>query len=159
MDFEILDEYRIFDGKQLVVQHPSRSLDCSMTAGVYVPPGKGPFPVLVYLSGLTCTWENATTKAAFQQAATKHHLIIVTPDTSPRGEGVPDDENFALGQGAGFYLNATQEPWRKNFRMYDYITADLILLIKQMDINADLVRLGIMGHSMGGCGALSIALK
>jgi S-formylglutathione hydrolase len=127
--------------------------------GVYLPPqaAAGPCPVVYFLSGLTCTEQNFITKAGAQRYAAELGLILVTPDTSPRGAGVPDDEAYDLGQGAGFYLNATQEPWAKHFRMFDYVTHELPALVDAHFPTAP--RRAIMGHSMGGHGALIAALK
>ncbi|MEZ5893350.1 MAG: S-formylglutathione hydrolase [Parvularculaceae bacterium] len=131
-----------------------------MKFAVFTPPGKGPFPVLYWLSGLTCTEENFITKAGAQRAAAALGLVIVAPDTSPRGEGVPDDADKAydFGLGAGFYLNATQAPWSKHYRMYDYIVKELPGLIEK-EFPVDANRAGIFGHSMGGHGAMTIHLK
>jgi S-formylglutathione hydrolase len=157
---EQVKRWKCFGGEQLVLAHPSASTNTRMEFAVYLPPqaAKRPWPVLFYLSGLTCTWENATTKAGFQHAAAEHGIVIVAPDTSPRGDDVVDDAAYDLGKGAGFYLNATQQPWAKHFRMYDYVVRELPELIAA-EFPVDLRRLGITGHSMGGHGALSIALK
>jgi len=130
-----------------------------MTFAVYLPPQaeKRSVPVLWYLSGLTCTHENAMTKAGLQRAAAQRGIAIVYPDTSPRGEGIADDPAYDLGQGAGFYVNATQAPWAKNFQMYDYITAELPALIQGALPVTE--KFGITGHSMGGHGALTLAMK
>jgi S-formylglutathione hydrolase len=128
-----------------------------MTLSVFVPPGEGPFPVLIWLSGLTCTEDNFTSKAGAYASAAEHGIIIVAPDTSPRGEGVADDPAYDLGQGAGFYVDATQAPWAPHFRMETYVTDELIALI-----DAELPTTGvraISGHSMGGHGALTLALR
>lgn len=149
-----------FGGFQNVYTHRSDVLNCDMTFAVYLPPQAAgePRPVLYWLSGLTCTEQNFITKAGAQLFAAKYGLIVVAPDTSPRGEGVPDDAAYDLGQGAGFYVNATQQPWAKHFRMYDYIVDELPKLVEsQFPAVAD--RRGIFGHSMGGHGALVIALK
>ncbi|MFV0382414.1 S-formylglutathione hydrolase [Paracoccus sp. (in: a-proteobacteria)] len=156
---EIVAENRSFGGVQAVCRHASESCACDMTFAVYLPPQveDGPVPVLWFLSGLTCTHENAMTKGGFQEHASRHGLAVVFPDTSPRGEGVADDEAYDLGQGAGFYVNATRDPWRSNFRMYDYITQELReLVMSQMNLRD---RHGITGHSMGGHGALTIAIR
>lgn len=149
-----------FGGTQGVYKHASETLSCDMKFAVYTPEGKGPFPVLYWLSGLTCTEENFITKAGAQRAASALGLVIVAPDTSPRGEGVPDDPQGAydFGLGAGFYLNATQAPWSKHYRMYDYIARELPALIEQ-EFPVDAARAGIFGHSMGGHGAITIHLK
>ncbi|HEU4650405.1 MAG TPA: S-formylglutathione hydrolase, partial [Croceibacterium sp.] len=140
--------------------HDSKTTGTRMEFAVYVPPqaAKQPWPVLFYLSGLTCTWENVTTKAGFQHAAAEHGMVIVAPDTSPRGDDVPDDTGYDLGKGAGFYLNATQEPWSKHFRMRSYIEKELPALVAE-HFPVDLERQGITGHSLGGHGALTVSLR
>lgn len=149
-----------FGGTQGVYSHASETLSCDMKFAVYTPEGKGPFPVLYWLSGLTCTEENFIAKAGAQRLASELGLVVVAPDTSPRGEGVPDDPDKAydFGLGAGFYLNATQEPWSKHYRMYDYIARELPALIEK-EFPIDAARAGIFGHSMGGHGAMTIHLK
>jgi len=129
-----------------------------MRFAVLVPPGDGPFPVLWYLSGLTCTWANVMEKSGLQRAAAAHGVIVVAPDTSPRGDGVADDPAYDLGQGAGFYLTATQAPWSDHYRMDAYVTDELPALIAE-HFPADMSRQGIFGHSMGGHGALTLHLK
>lgn len=159
---EQIAENRSFGGRQLRFTHASKSLDCNMNFSVYLPPAAqhGAVPVLYWLSGLTCTDENFVQKAGAQQYAAKHSVAIVAPDTSPRGDGVPDDPEAAydFGLGAGFYVNATQAPWSRHYRMYDYVVSELPELVAaSLPINAD--RAGIFGHSMGGHGALTIALN
>ncbi|MFZ5964459.1 S-formylglutathione hydrolase [Thalassococcus sp. BH17M4-6] len=156
---EVLSENRSFGGVQTVYRHPSNTCGCEMTFAVYMPPQTedGHVPVLWYLSGLTCTHENAMTKGGFQQHAARYGLAVVFPDTSPRGDSVADDEAYDLGQGASFYVNATRDPWRGHFRMYDYITSELRSLVTENLPVADAH--GITGHSMGGHGALTIALR
>jgi S-formylglutathione hydrolase len=158
---ECVSEAVIFGGKQRVYKHEASTTQCEMEFSVFLPPqvetGKK-LPVLWYLSGLTCTQENVTTKAGFQRAAAEHGLIVICPDTSPRGDGVANDDAYDLGQGAGFYLNATQEPWAKHYRMYDYITQEMQELVGK-HFPADMSRQGITGHSMGGHGALTLGLK
>ncbi len=156
---ERIEHRACFGGWQDVYRHHSTVLGCDMTVGVYVPPqaAHGPCPVLYWLSGLTCTEQNFITKAGAQRYAAEHGLILVAPDTSPRGEGVADADGYDLGKGAGFYLNATQAPWAAHYRMYDYIVVELPALVE-----ANLPVTGaraISGHSMGGHGALTIALK
>ena len=131
-----------------------------MEFSVYLPPQaeKQRVPVLYWLSGLTCTDQNFVTKAGAQQYACEHGIAVVCPDTSPRGEDVPDDDGWDLGKGAGFYLNATQKPWSTHYQMYDYITSELPTIINT-HFNVDPCRSSISGHSMGGHGALTIALK
>lgn len=149
-----------FGGHQKVFRHDSAVLGCAMTFGVYLPPlaESRPCPVVYWLSGLTCTEQNFITKAGAQAHAARHGLIVVAPDTSPRGEGVPDDPAYDLGCGAGFYLNATRDPWARHYRMYDYIVDELPALI-EASFPARPGRRGIFGHSMGGHGALVIALR
>ncbi len=154
-----------FGGRQLRCKHYSTSLLCEMTFSVFLPEQLATgadirLPVLYWLSGLTCSDENFVQKAGAQRVASELGLILVAPDTSPRGEDVPDVEPgvWDLGKGAGFYLNASEEPWARNYQMYDYITLELPELIaRKFPIAAD--RQGIAGHSMGGHGALTIALK
>lgn len=148
-------------GVQGVYTHASESCACDMTFAVFVPPqaAQGPCPVLWYLSGLTCTHQNVMDKGEYRKLAAELGLIVVCPDTSPRGETVPDEkDNWQFGSGAGFYVDATQEPFAKNYRMYSYVTQELPALIAR-EFPADMDRQGIFGHSMGGHGALTIALK
>ncbi len=155
-----VSENKCFGGIQGVYEHPSEQLGCSMRFSVYIPEAAEtePRPVVFWLSGLTCTEDNFTVKAGAQRYAAEHGLIVVAPDTSPRGDHVPDDEAYDFGKGAGFYLNATAAPWADNFHMYDYITGELpALIFRNFRGRAD--KQGIMGHSMGGHGALTIALK
>jgi S-formylglutathione hydrolase len=150
-----------FGGWQDVYQHYSSFLNCEMNFGVYLPPGaeKHSCPVLYWLSGLTCTEQNFITKAGVQQYAAKYGLIIIAPDTSPRGCNLPnEDDDWDLGTGAGFYVNATQSPWSKHYQMYDYVLSELPLLIENnFPIQKDAQ--SIFGHSMGGHGALVMALR
>jgi len=159
---EQIAENKSFGGRQLRFTHRSQSLDCAMNFSVYLPPAaqQGKVPVLYWLSGLTCTDENFVQKAGAQQYAAQHGVALVAPDTSPRGEGVPDDPDAAwdFGLGAGFYVNATQAPWSKHYRMYDYVVDELPALVTA-HLPIDGKRAGIFGHSMGGHGALTIALK
>jgi S-formylglutathione hydrolase len=148
-------------GTQGVYSHASDACACDMTFAVFVPPQakNGPCPVVWYLSGLTCTHQNVMDKGEYRKIAAELGLIIVCPDTSPRGEGVADEkDNWQFGSGAGFYLDATQAPFAKNYRMYSYITEELPALIASK-FPADMTRQSIFGHSMGGHGALTIALK
>ena len=159
---QITSEWASFGGRQTVYTHDSRELGCTMEVAVYVPPqaAAGPVPVVTYLSGLTCTWENVTTKAGFQAHAAEHGVVVVCPDTSPRGDDVPDAaDEYDFGKGAGFYVNATQQPWAKHYRMYAYVVDELPGLLAGAVDGADFARQGIFGHSMGGHGALTIALK
>ena len=149
-------------GWQDVYQHRSQVLDCEMKFAVYLPPQAATqntrkLPVLYWLSGLTCNEQNFITKAGAQRYAAEHGIILVAPDTSPRGDEVADAEGYDLGKGAGFYLNATQEPWARHYRMHDYIVDELPALI-QAHFPASDAR-GISGHSMGGHGALVLALR
>lgn len=147
----------VHGGTLRYLKHDSETTGTPMTLSVFVPGGEGPFPVLIWLSGLTCTEDNFTTKAGAYRAAAEQGVIIVAPDTSPRGEGVADDPAYDLGQGAGFYVDATQEPWAAHFRMESYVTGELIRLIDAQFPTTG-VR-SISGHSMGGHGALTLALK
>ncbi len=160
MSFEIISETQCFGGTQGYYRHAAESTKCDMRFSVFTPPQAhdGPVPVLWYLSGLTCTEDNATVKAGFQRVAAELGLMIVCPDTSPRGDDVPDDEAYDFGKGAGFYVNATEAPWNTHFHMYDYVTRELPALIAE-EFNADMTRQGITGHSMGGHGALTVFLK
>ena len=157
---EIVSENRAFGGVQGVYSHTSPVTECDMTFAVFLPPraGDGPVPCLWYLSGLTCTHENAMIKAGAQAHAAEFGLALVFPDTSPRGEDVADDEGYDLGQGAGFYVDATEAPWTPHFKMYSYITQDLRGLIAA-NFPVDEARTGITGHSMGGHGALTLAMR
>ncbi|NWA44172.1 S-formylglutathione hydrolase [Pseudomonas reactans] len=156
---ELLEEHRMFGGWQQRYRHTSSSLNCSMTFSIYLPPPRddNPPPVLYWLSGLTCNDENFTMKAGAQRIAAELGLVLVMPDTSPRGDDVPNDENYDLGQGAGFYLNATRAPWDAHFRMYDYIIDELPQIIAGHFSVSD--KQSICGHSMGGHGALVLALR
>ena len=159
---EKIGENKSFGGRQLRFRHQSNVLNCSMNFSVYLPPAaeQGEVPVLYWLSGLTCTDENFVTKAGAQHYAAQHGVAIVAPDTSPRGAAVPDDPEGAydFGLGAGFYVNATQAPWASHYQMYDYVVKELPALITA-NLPIDGHRAGIFGHSMGGHGALTIALK
>ncbi|MBL4671194.1 MAG: S-formylglutathione hydrolase [Arenicella sp.] len=159
---EHLSSSKIFGGQQSQYKHLSSSLNCDMVFSVYMPPQaeNAKVPVLYWLSGLTCTDQNFVTKAGAQQYAAEHGIAIVCPDTSPRGDGVPDDAEGAwdFGLGAGFYVNATQPPWSDNYSMYDYVVKELPELINA-NFAIDGQRAAISGHSMGGHGALTIALN
>jgi len=149
--------HRLFGGTLTYAQHQSAATGTPMRFSVFTPPGKGPFPYLIWLSGLTCTEDNFTTKAGAYGAAAQHGVAIVAPDTSPRGEGVADDPAYDLGQGAGFYIDATQTPWAPHFKMESYITRDLIAIVESaFPLQA---KRSILGHSMGGHGALTLAMK
>ncbi|MCX7555382.1 S-formylglutathione hydrolase [Xanthomonadaceae bacterium JHOS43] len=157
---ERIEHRACFGGWQDVYRHRSEVLGCDMTVGVYFPPqaaqGKR-LPVLYWLSGLTCNEQNFITKAGAQRYAAEHGIILVAPDTSPRGDTVPDAEGYDLGKGAGFYVNATSLPWARHYRMYDYIVDELPSLV-ETNFPASDAR-AIFGHSMGGHGALVIALR
>ena len=156
---EMLEEHRCFEGWQQRWRHASSTLNCPMTFSIFLPPPRDhtPPPVLYWLSGLTCNDENFTTKAGAQRVATELGIVLVMPDTSPRGEQVANDDGYDLGQGAGFYLNATQLPWATHYRMYDYLRDELPALVQSQFNVSD--RCAISGHSMGGHGALIMALK
>lgn len=158
--FKELSSQKCFGGYQKVIQHHSTVLSCSMNFGIYLPPAAAErrCPVVYWLSGLTCTEQNFITKAGAQAFASKLGLIVVAPDTSPRGPGVPDDEAYDLGCGAGFYVNATEKPWSDFYRMYDYIVFELPSIVEE-PFGGDGNRRGIFGHSMGGHGALVAALR
>ena len=151
-----------FGGQQLRFKHRSAILQCDMTFSIYLPPQaqQGSVPVLYWLSGLTCTDENFVTKAGAQRYAAEHGIAIVCPDTSPRGDEVPDDADGAydFGLGAGFYVNATEQPWSDHYQMYNYVLDELPALINsKFPVNGD--KISISGPSMGGHGALTIALE
>lgn len=162
MTIETLSETNCFGGRMGFYRHPSASTACDMRFSVFVPPQaqNGPVPVLTFLSGLTCTEENFMVKSGAQRVAAELGLMLVSPDTSPRGEGVPDDANgeYDFGLGAGFYLNATEEPWSAHYQMYDYVACEFIAMIFE-HFPGDRERHGLSGHSMGGHGALTIGLK
>lgn len=157
---ERVEQHASFGGRQEVWKHASTVLGCEMKLGVYLPPAAlagEACPVLYWLSGLTCSEQNFITKAGAQQHAAQHGLILVAPDTSPRGDAIANDPAYDLGQGAGFYLNATQAPWAPHFRMEDYVVQELPAVVEQHF--ATTARRGIAGHSMGGHGALTLALR
>ena len=158
---EIVSEAKAHGGRQLVVTHPSRSTSTPMTFSIFLPPQAescAALPVVWYLSGLTCTHANVTEKGEYRAACAELGLIFVAPDTSPRGDGVPDAEGYDFGQGAGFYVDATQEPWAANYRMWSYVTEELPDLAAA-EFPVDMGAQAITGHSMGGHGALTIALN
>ena len=161
MNLEILSENESHGGRQLVVKHRSRSTSSDMIFSIFLPPqaaGGARLPVVWYLSGLTCSHANVTEKGEYRAACAALGLIFVAPDTSPRGEDVPDLEGYDFGKGAGFYVDATTEPWSKNFQMWTYVTDELPELIVG-EFPVDGTRQGITGHSMGGHGALTVALR
>jgi len=159
---EQLASNKIFGGQQQQFKHASTTLNCDMVFSIFLPPQaeSSKVPVLYWLSGLTCTDQNFVTKAGAQRYASEHGIAIVCPDTSPRGDGVADDPDGAwdFGLGAGFYVNATQAPWSEHYQMYDYVTKELPQLING-NFSVDASKAAISGHSMGGHGALTIALN
>jgi S-formylglutathione hydrolase len=156
---ERIEHRACFGGWQDVYRHRSATLDCEMNFAIYLPPQAqdGPVPVLYWLSGLTCTEQNFITKAGAQRYAAEHGIAIVAPDTSPRGDGVADADGYDLGKGAGFYVNATQAPWAAHYRMDDYVVEELPALVEAHFPVTD--ARAISGHSMGGHGALVLALR
>ena len=161
MTMQTKSTVKSFGGTQGVYSHPSTSTNTEMTFSVYIPPGEGPFPVLWYLSGLTCTHANVTEKGEFREACATHGIIFIAPDTSPRGDGVPDDPDgkYDFGLGAGHYVNAIEAPWAEHYQMRSYIEDELPALIAKEFPQADMSRQSITGHSMGGHGALTIGLR
>ncbi|EDP59825.1 S-formylglutathione hydrolase [Vibrio sp. AND4] len=160
MTIESLSQAKVFGGWHKQYTHESRVLNCNMRFAIFLPPNatkSNPVPVVYWLSGLTCTDENFMQKAGAFRMAAELGIAIVAPDTSPRGDDVADDENYDLGKGAGFYLNATQEPWSRHYHMYDYITQELPAIIESNFPVSDVK--SISGHSMGGHGAITIGLK
>lgn len=159
---QLVSNVRSFGGQQLRFQHRSAVLKCDMHFSLYLPPQAeaGPVPLLTWLSGLTCSDENVVQKACAQRAAAQHGVAILAPDTSPRGDDVADDPkgSWDLGLGAGFYVNATQAPWNKHYQMYDYVLEELPALVVAAQ-PVDMARQSIFGHSMGGHGALTVALR
>ena len=161
---EIVSENKSHGGRQLVVKHKSLQTDTDMTFSIFLPPqavnGGGKLPVVWYLSGLTCTHANVTEKGEYRAACAELGLIFVAPDTSPRGEGVPTapEGQWDFGLGAGFYVDATEEPWAPHYRMWSYVSFDLPALIAE-EFPADMGLQAITGHSMGGHGALTMALR
>lgn len=157
---EVLEAHECFSGRQWICRHRSEATDCDMTFSVFVPPQArdAPCPAVTFLSGLTCTHANVTEKGDYRRLASQLGLVVIAPDTSPRGEGTPDDPAFDMGQGAGFYLDATQPPWSARFRMESYVVRDLRAIIAR-EFPVDPGRQGLFGHSMGGHGALTLALR
>lgn len=163
MSLEVVSENRAHGGRQLIVKHASAATGTDMTFSIYLPPqaeSGGKLPIVWYLSGLTCTHANVTEKGEYRAACAEHGLIFVAPDTSPRGDGVPDDPAGAydFGLGAGFYVDATEEPFASNYRMWSYVTDELPKLVSA-EFPVDMDRQAITGHSMGGHGALTVALS
>ena len=158
---EIISENKSHGGRQLVVKHASSATTTDMTFSIYLPPQAedgGKLPIVWYLSGLTCTHANVTEKGEYRAACAELGLVFIAPDTSPRGEGVPDADGYDFGQGAGFYVDATETPWSANYRMWSYVTDELPSLVAS-EFPVDVDRQGITGHSMGGHGALTVALN
>jgi S-formylglutathione hydrolase len=158
---EFVSENKSHGGRQLVIKHASGATSTDMTFSIFLPPQVergGKLPLVWYLSGLTCTHANVTEKGEYRAACAELGLIFVAPDTSPRGEDVPDVEEYDFAKGAGFYVDATEEPWANNFRMWSYVTEELPALVAA-EFPVDLDRQGITGHSMGGHGALTVALN
>jgi S-formylglutathione hydrolase len=158
MNVEIIQQHRVHGGTLSYCRHASAATGAPMRFSVFVPQASGPVPYLIWLSGLTCTEDNFTTKAGAYAAAAKAGIAIVAPDTSPRGEGVADDPAYDLGQGAGFYVDAVQAPWAPHFRMETYVVSDLIAAVEGA-FPLDSARRGVFGHSMGGHGALTLTLR
>lgn len=157
---ELKSSHKCFGGTLSYYSHAAQTTECDMAFSIFVPKQAetGKCPALYYLAGLTCTEDNFTTKAGAYKKASELGLILIAPDTSPRGDHVPDEEGWDFGKGAGFYVDATEEPWNVNYNMYSYITDELYnLILKNFAVDKD--RIGIFGHSMGGHGALTIYLK
>jgi len=158
---EIVSESKSHGGRQLVAKHASVATGTDMTFSIFLPPQAalaGKLPVVWYLSGLTCTHANVTEKGEYRAACAERGLVFVAPDTSPRGEELPDTDGYDFGTGAGFYVDATEEPWSKNYRMWTYVTEELPALVGS-EFAGDMDRQAITGHSMGGHGALTIGLN
>ena len=160
MELKLISENKTFNGSQRVYSHYSDACNCDMTFGLFLPESsaRNKVPLLWFLAGLTCTHENAMTKAGAQQWASQKGIALVFPDTSPRGEGIPNHADFDLGQGAGFYLDATNSLWSEHFNMESYIKSELCSLLFE-NFNLDSSKQGITGHSMGGLGALNLGIK
>ena len=158
MSFETVSEARSHGGTQGVYRHASQFTGTAMTLSVFVPDRAGPMPVLWYLSGLTCTHANVTEKGEYRAACAELGIIFVAPDTSPRGANVADGDGWDIGQSAGFYVDATEPPWSAQYRMWSYVSEELPALVAA-NFAADMGRQGITGHSMGGHGALTVALS
>ncbi|MEM6709118.1 MAG: S-formylglutathione hydrolase [Pseudomonadota bacterium] len=162
MPLDVVSEQRAFGGTQWVFQHVAPSVSCTMTFALFEPPAaeRGPVPIVLWLSGLTCTHENFMTKAGAQRVAAELGIALLMPDTSPRGDGVPDDPDggYDFGLGAGFYVDATEPPFDRHYRMRRYVEQDLPAALAERS-SLDWQRLGVSGHSMGGHGALTLALR
>src|SRR6476619_1376221 len=153
MTVEMISEDRSHGGRQLVVKHASAATSTDMTFSIFLPPQAddgGELPVVWYLSGLTCTHANVTEKGEYRAASAELGLIFVAPDTSPRGDDVPDADGYDFGKGAGFYVDATEAPWSSNYRMWSYVTEELPALVAAEFPTLDMSRQAITGHSMGG---------
>jgi S-formylglutathione hydrolase len=158
---EIVSENKSHGGRQIVARHQSSATSSEMSFSIFLPPQAetgAKLPLVWFLSGLTCSPMNVTEKGEYRAACAELGLIFVAPDTSPRGDDVPDVEDYDFGKGAGFYVDSTQEPWAKNFRMWTYVTEELPALVEQ-EFPVDIARQGITGHSMGGHGALTVGLR
>ena len=159
---QIISDVKCFDGRQIQASHASELCNCDMTFSIFLPPAaeQGNVPVVYWYSGLTCTDQNFVTKAGAQKYASEHGIAVVCPDTSPRGDGVADDPDgsYDFGLGAGFYVNATEAPWSEHYHMFDYVACELPALVSS-EFNVDDSRVSLAGHSMGGHGALTIALN
>jgi len=155
---KLIEKHRSFRGYQEVYRHYSKVNNCDMQFAVYSPDNMLDVPVLYFLSGITCTEQNFIQKSGFQKFASEYQIAVIVPDTSPRGKDIPDVEDYKLGLGAGFYLNANQEPWSMHYNMYDYITLELPELVENK-FEFSKTKIGILGHSMGGGGAIQCALK
>ncbi len=161
MALELLEQHRCFGGAQRVYAHHSEATGTPMQFSIFQPPQaeQGRRPLLTYLSGLTCTWANVTEKGEFQRHAAEHGLVVLCPDTSPRGTELPGEHDADdFGSGASFYVDATEEPWARHYRMFTYVAQELPALVAA-HFPVDIERQGIFGHSMGGHGALTIAFK
>jgi len=161
MAMEIVSENKSHGGRQLLVKHASSATSTDMTFSIFLPPQAeegAKLPIVWYLSGLTCTHANVTEKGEYRTTCAELGLVFVAPDTSPRGDDVPDSDGYDFGKGAGFYVDATEQPWAKHFRMWTYVTDELPALLAS-EFPVDMDRQGIMGHSMGGHGALTVALS
>ncbi|KRB52440.1 S-formylglutathione hydrolase [Phenylobacterium sp. Root700] len=158
MSVEILQQHRVHGGTLSYCRHASAATGTPMRFSVFLPQADGPVPYLIWLSGLTCTEDNFTTKAGAYAAAARAGVAMIAPDTSPRGEGVADDPAYDLGQGAGFYVDAVQAPWAAHFQMESYVVRDLIAAVEGA-FPLDGARRGVFGHSMGGHGALTLTLR
>ena len=154
----LIEKHRCFNGFQEIYNHDSLSNNCKMQFSLYTPDKKENVPVLFFLSGITCTEQNFIQKSGYQKFASKNEIAIVVPDTSPRGDKIPDDDDFKLGKGAGFYLNASEQKWSRNYNMYDYVCFELTKLINE-HFDFSKKSIGIFGHSMGGGGAIQCAIK